>query len=87
MLLPDFDERSVSHIMPRAFLAPEIIEAIVEGNHFPALSFGALPKDIPPNWIEQRRIKVTVRIATIGKLTDLPPVNSPSSMSEALWHH
>jgi site-specific DNA recombinase len=49
------DERYVSHILPSAFLAPEIVEAILEGRHASDLTLDTLLKDVPLSWAEQRR--------------------------------
>jgi len=52
----DLNERYVSRILPSAFLAPEIVEAILEGDHAPDLSLGTLLKNIPLSWTEQRKM-------------------------------
>jgi hypothetical protein len=44
------DERYVSHILPSAFLAPEIVEMIVEGMQSPDLSLNELLRGIPLDW-------------------------------------
>jgi hypothetical protein len=44
------DERYVSHILPSAFLAPEIVEMIVEGMQSPDLSLNELLRDISLDW-------------------------------------
>jgi site-specific DNA recombinase len=44
------DERYVSHILPAAFLAPEIVEMIVEGMQSRDLSLNELLRDIPLDW-------------------------------------
>lgn len=49
------DERYISHILPSAFLAPDIVQAILGGNHVVGVSLGALLKGIPLSWTEQRR--------------------------------
>ena len=48
-------ERYVSRILPSAFLAPEIVEAILEGRHASNLTLDALLKNVPLSWTEQRR--------------------------------
>jgi len=50
------DERYISHILPSAFLAPRIVESILDGRHAAELNLGALLKNIPLNWTEQRGI-------------------------------
>jgi site-specific DNA recombinase len=47
------DERYVSHILPSAFLAPKIVEMIVEGKQSPDLSLNELLRDIPLDWTLQ----------------------------------
>jgi site-specific DNA recombinase len=47
------NERYISHILPGAFLAPTIVEAILEGKHSPDLSLNTLLKDLPLSWTEQ----------------------------------
>ena len=50
--------RYVSHLMPLAFLAPDIIEAIVTGNHPVELTAESLIKrtDLPLVWNQQREL-------------------------------
>ena len=49
-------ERYVSRILPSAFLAPEIVEAILDGRHASDLTLDALLKDdVSLSWAEQRR--------------------------------
>jgi hypothetical protein len=45
--------RYVGLILPCAFLAPEIVEAIVKGNQGPAMNLAALVDDVPLSWAEQ----------------------------------
>ncbi|MEC9433514.1 MAG: recombinase family protein, partial [Pseudomonadota bacterium] len=49
---------SVSRILPLAFLAPDIAEAILNGGQPETLTAGALRRlpDLPLNWSEQRRV-------------------------------
>jgi hypothetical protein len=47
------DERYVSHILPSAFLAPELVEMIVEGMQSPDLSLNELLRDIALDWTLQ----------------------------------
>jgi hypothetical protein len=44
------DERYVSHILPSAFLAPEIVETIVEGMQSLDLTLNELLRDTPLDW-------------------------------------
>ncbi len=48
-------ERYVSRIMRLAFLAPDIVEAILDGYQPADLELERLMKGIPVNWNEQRR--------------------------------
>jgi site-specific DNA recombinase len=48
------DERYIGHILPLAFLAPDITESILEGRHSPHLSIHALCESIPSCWSQQR---------------------------------
>ncbi len=50
--------RYVGHLLPLAFLAPDIIEAIVAGRQPADLTVEALVKhiDLPADWSEQRRL-------------------------------
>ena len=49
-----FDERYISRILPLAFLAPDITEAILEGNQLPHLSLEKCVGEIPFEWSQQR---------------------------------
>jgi site-specific DNA recombinase len=49
------DERYVGRVLECAFLAPDIVEAILDGRQPPDLSFKKLTHRIPFSWIEQRR--------------------------------
>ena len=48
-------ERYVSRIMRLAFLAPDIVEAILDGYQSTDLELERLMKGIPISWNEQRR--------------------------------
>ena len=48
------DERYVSRILPLAFLAPDMIEAILEGKQMPCLSLDANLRNISMDWSQQR---------------------------------
>jgi hypothetical protein len=48
-------ERYVGKVFACAFLAPDIVEAILEGRQPHDLNFAKLSEDIPLNWAEQRR--------------------------------
>lgn len=50
------DERYVSRILPLAFLAPDLIEAILEGNRMPHLSLDGCLANVSADWSEQRMI-------------------------------
>ena len=50
--------RYVSRLLPLAFLAPDILEAILEGRHPADLSTARLTNrlDLPPDWASQREL-------------------------------
>ena len=48
------DERYVGRILPLAFLAPDLTEAILEGKHTSHLSLENFRGDVPIDWNEQR---------------------------------
>src|ERR1035437_7727131 len=47
------NERYVSRIISSAFLAPEIVEAIVKGRQAPEVTLAALLDEVPLSWAEQ----------------------------------
>jgi Resolvase, N terminal domain len=49
-----FDERYISRIIPLAFLAPDIMESILEGRQAPDLSLEECASGIPYEWTLQR---------------------------------
>jgi hypothetical protein len=48
-------ERYVSRIIRCAFLAPDLVEAILQGHHWPGLTLRNLAQQLPLDWSEQRR--------------------------------
>jgi hypothetical protein len=52
------DERYVSRILPLAFLAPDLIESILDGKQLPQLSLDANLRSISMDWAQQRTILV-----------------------------
>lgn len=50
------DERYVSRIIPLAFLAPDLIEAILEGKQAAHLSLDGCLGNVPHDWNEQRTL-------------------------------
>jgi len=52
----DVTQRYIAHIIKLAYLAPDIMDAIIKGNVPAQLSLGQLKKDIPLDWDEQRRL-------------------------------
>jgi len=50
------DFRYVRHIFRYAFLAPDILEAIVDGRQPHDVSLEKLKMDLPVNWDEQRKL-------------------------------
>jgi site-specific DNA recombinase len=51
-----FDERYISRIIPLAFLAPDITEAILEGRQLPELTLENCVIDVPLEWVRQRAV-------------------------------
>jgi hypothetical protein len=49
-------ERYVSRILRLAFLAPDIVEAILDGHQPPDLDLDRLLKGVPLSWDQQRRV-------------------------------
>jgi site-specific DNA recombinase len=49
-----FDKRYISRILPLAFLAPDITEAILDGKQPPNLSLEKCANEIPFEWAQQR---------------------------------
>jgi DNA invertase Pin-like site-specific DNA recombinase len=49
------DERYVGRVLECAFLAPDIVEAILDGRQPPDLTFKKLTNCLRPSWTEQRR--------------------------------
>jgi site-specific DNA recombinase len=49
------NERYVGRVLECAFLAPDIVEAILDGRQPPDLTFKKLTHRLPLSWIEQRR--------------------------------
>jgi len=47
-------ERYVGHLLPLAFLAPDIVAAILDGLQPADLDLEQLLQDIPLSWVEQR---------------------------------
>ena len=63
-----FDERYVSRILPFAFLAPDITEAILDGRVGGDVSLADCPANLPFLWHQQRSPSPRVRHeATIDK--------------------
>jgi len=50
------NDRYVGRIMGLAFLAPDIVEAILDGHQPADLELERLLKGIPVSWHEQRRV-------------------------------
>jgi len=49
-----WDERYISRLIPLAFLAPDLVETILEGRQQEDISLQTCIEKIPINWIEQR---------------------------------
>jgi hypothetical protein len=54
--------RYIRRIIRSAFLAPQIVEAIVEGRQAPQLTLTSLIDEVPLSWAEQN-----ARIAAVSK--------------------
>jgi len=50
-----FNEKHVSQILECAFLAPDIVEAILDGRQPEDLTWKKLTRHVPMNWVEQRQ--------------------------------
>jgi hypothetical protein len=50
-----FTERYAGEVFSCAFLAPDIVEAILQGRQPDDLTFGKLCKHVPLSWAEQRK--------------------------------
>jgi hypothetical protein len=48
------NESYVSRILRLTLLAPDIVEAIVEGRHSPNVTLAMLMRRLPMSWVEQR---------------------------------
>jgi site-specific DNA recombinase len=51
----NLNERYVRRVLECAFLAPDIVEAILDGRQPSDLTFGKLTRRLPLSWIDQRR--------------------------------
>jgi hypothetical protein len=51
----DVDESYIGRVIRCAFLAPDIVEAIIEGRQRPDLTLQALQRSVPSEWAAQRR--------------------------------
>ena len=49
------DERYVGRVLECAFLAPDIVEAILDGRQPHDLTAQKLWHNLPTNWVEQRK--------------------------------
>ena len=54
-LLTGIEERYAGRILNCAFLAPDIVESILEGSQPADLTVQKLLRDVPPDWVEQRK--------------------------------
>jgi len=48
------DERYVSRVIRCAFLAPDIVESVIDGRQSPSATVGTLFRDVPIEWDKQR---------------------------------
>jgi len=63
------NQRYVRRVLQCAFLAPDIVEAILDGRQPPNLTVRKLWRDLPMDWAEQRKL--------LGFPVSSIPVNSP----------
>jgi len=66
-----FDERYVSRIMPLAFLAPDLTEAILDGMHSSHLDLGNWLGNVSPRWADQRDFSIARLCSPQSALTRL----------------
>lgn len=52
----DVDESYIGRIIRCAFLAPDIVECVLDGNQPPDLTLQTLQRAVPADWSEQRRL-------------------------------
>jgi site-specific DNA recombinase len=74
------DERYISRIIPLAFLAPDLTEEILQGNHATHLSLRTFPAAVPADWAEQRawlRNRNTAIEAEESDLSSKDPNHAP----------
>jgi site-specific DNA recombinase len=50
------EPRYINSILRVAFLAPEIVEAVIDGRHPPDLTLGSLTSVLPMSWQEQKKL-------------------------------
>ena len=50
----DLTDRYVRHILPLAYLAPDIVETILDGRHRPSLTINTLRDIAASDWPSQR---------------------------------
>jgi len=65
-------DRYVSRVLRFAFLAPDIVESILDGTQPPDLTFAKMAQDIPMSWAEQR------------DRFGFPPVPTPTFLSSRI---
>jgi hypothetical protein len=52
-----FTDGPVRHLLPLAYLSPEVIRAVLAGRHRPDLNLEQLVRsDVPMSWSAQRRL-------------------------------
>jgi hypothetical protein len=65
-----FDEGHLAQILQCAFLAPDIVGAILDGRQPSDLTWRKLTRDLPLNWVEQRKrlgfAALSQRIFSVG---------------------
>ena len=52
----NLSHRYINRLLPLAWLAPEVVEAIIDGTQLPEVSLDQLTTEFPIDWAEQRRL-------------------------------
>jgi len=52
----NLNHRYINRLLPLAWLAPDVVEAILDGAQLPEVSLNQLTAEFPIEWSEQRRL-------------------------------